>query len=280
MSIFQSIRKRINKILAPFGVEVIRSKNKVLELNLYTEVSRPEVPCYLNVGAGDFYHPYWHNLDMPNDYYADWQRGKLHILHDLTSLHALPLRNDSLKIAYTSHVIEHLDNESVQHLFSEVYRCLEPGGIFRVTCPDMDLEYDAYSRGDRHFWREANAYGIFNKSLEQGFLDHFASCLTETHPGSANKLSDLEVRNVFLSSTKEDAFDIIIKKIPKDMQKIYPGDHVNWFNLEKITRLLQNSQFKSVCDSRFGQSKHHILRNTRLFDSTCPGLSLYVECQK
>ena len=279
-SLLRSAKKGINKVLSPFGVEVIRSKNNVLDLHLYPEVMRPEVPHYINIGAGDFYHPYWHNIDTPNDYYADWQKGKLQILHDLASTTPLPFEDDTIEIAYTSHVIEHISNDDVQHLFREVFRCLKPGGFFRITCPDIDLEYDAYCRNDKNFWTAPNAYGIFNNSIEQSFLDHFASCLTTTHPINNKKLTDSDVRDIFSKLPKQEALDFIVSLIPSAMLKGHPGDHINWFNSEKIAGLLRNANFSNIYESRFGQSKHQVLRNTRLFDCTCPGLSLYVECQK
>jgi len=104
------------------------------------------------LAAGAFYHPYWHNLDTPNDFYASSQRGHLHIEHDLTSRQPLPFDTDSLKVVYISHVVEHISDEDVQYCFAEVYRCLQSGGFFRITCPDIDLEYDAYCRGDLTVW--------------------------------------------------------------------------------------------------------------------------------
>ena len=280
MRLLQTIRKTINTLLEPIGIEVIKTKSKVLNLRDYPEKERPAVPQYINIGAGDFYHPFWHNVDMPNDYYADRQRGRIQIQYDLTSFKPIPFSNNSVRVAYTSHVIEHLRDEHVQHLFREVFRALKPGGYFRITCPDIDLELDAYRRGDNSFWTEPNAYGIFNSILEQCFLDHFASALTMTHPSNTKSLTDVDVQRVFATKTKEDALNCIVDQIPIEMRKGHPGDHVNWFNCEKIIRMLKEAQFEEIYESRYGQSHCAILRNTRLFDYTCPGLSLYVECRK
>jgi len=276
---FQLGRNIINKILAPFGIEIIRFNRP--DLLLYPELKRPEIPRYINIGAGSFYHPYWHNLDTPNDYYADSQKGRLHIQYDLTSNQPLPFDDGTIKVAYTSHVIEHIHNEHVEHLFREVYRCLQPGGVFRITCPDMDLEYDAFIRGDKDFWKEPNAYGVLSDSIEQRFLDHFATALTAAHPDKSSlKLTDDNVRDIFSSMPIDAAFNFIINTLSPDLQKSYPGDHINWFNYDKISSMLKSANFEHVYESRYGQSRSPQLRNTQLFDSTCPGLSLYVECYK
>ena len=146
-------RKFANKILAPLGIEVVRVKNETQDISLYEESARSETPLYINIGAGNFYHPYWHNVDTPNEYYANSQVGRLHVQYDLTSHQPLPFADNSIKVAYTSHVIEHISNVDVEYLFREIYRCMQPGGYFRITCPDIDLEYDAFCRNDEAFWK-------------------------------------------------------------------------------------------------------------------------------
>ncbi|QDH64225.1 MULTISPECIES: class I SAM-dependent methyltransferase [Pseudomonas fluorescens group] len=279
MSLLKTGKHLINKFIHPLGLE-INKIDKGTSTALYEDRKRPETPKYLNIGAGSFFHPYWHNLDNPNEYYKDDQKGNLNIQYDLTSHESMPLGDNTLEVAYTSHVIEHLSDDDVEFLFSEVYRCLKPGGVFRVTCPDMGLEYDAYIRGDVSFWKWPNAYGTYNTSIEQKFLDHFATALTDTHPASKIKLSDREIREIFLNLPKAEAFDSIIGQIPKDIQKDHYGDHINWFDSEKVTRMLKASNFSEVYESKYLQSRCPILRNKALFDSTCPELSMYIECRK
>ncbi len=272
--------KAINKILKPAKLH-LRSTNDYGSLDIYPEKSRPEVPKYINIGAGGFFHPYWHNVDTPNDYYRKSQRGNLHISYNLTSHAPLPFETNSLDVAYTSHVVEHISDSDVLYLFKEVYRCLQPGGIFRITCPDIDLEYEAYQRGDASFWRWKNAYGVFNTSTEQNFLDHFATILTKTHPDkTVRKYSDEEIRDVFDKYKKEDALNYFIGQIPLIKDKTYPGDHVNWFNMSKLNSMLKATNFNTIIDSRYGQSVCPMLRNTLIFDNTVPELSLYIECLK
>jgi len=277
----QIVKRIANSILAPLGVEFVRIADKISDLNLYPEIDRPEIPTYLNIGAGNFYHPYWHNLDTPNDYYAESQKGRLHINYDLMSHQPLPFGDNTVKVAYTSHVVEHLRNEDVIHLFSEVYRCLQPGGCFRITCPDIDLEYDAYIRGDDSFWKWPNAYGTYNKSIEQKFLDHFATVLTTSHPDKkAKKITDQDMRLILSRLPKEEALNYIVDQIPIELLAIYPGDHINWFNYSKIVDMLRFANFENIYKSSYRQSKCQVLRNDYLFDTTCPELSLYVECSK
>jgi predicted SAM-dependent methyltransferase len=249
------------------------------DLRHYGEKQKPDCPRYLNIGAGGFFHPCWHNLDKPSDWYGQSLADNVHLSHDLMSHETFPLKSETLKVAYTSHVIEHLRDNDVQHMFCEVFRCLQSDGFFRITCPDMDLEYEAYRRGDLAFWYWPSPYGAM--SIEQRFLEHFASSLTSHHPSELQeKYEDGHIREVFSQLPKEDAFNFFTERVMLDVQKKYPGDHMNWFNSEKITRMLRKAGFENTWDSRYGQSECPLLRETKLFDNTHPEFSLYIECQK
>ena len=249
------------------------------DLQLYADKKRPNTPRYLNIGAGGFYHPYWHNLDQPSAWYALAQGEHVHITHDLTSQVAFPLESETLKVAYTSHVVEHLRDEDAQHMFTESFRCLQINGFFRIICPDIDVEYEAYLRRDLAFWYWPSPYGAI--SIEQRFLEHFASALSINHPNELQeKYQDNQIREVFRRLTKEEALDFFTKQVLVTVQKKYPGNHMNWFNSRKLHRMLYRAGFKNIWDSRYGQSKCSLLRNTKLFDNTHPEFSLYIECQK
>lgn len=272
--------KILNKLLHYLGIRITRVQSYG-RLDIYPEKERPEQPLYINIGAGAFYHPYWHNLDTPNEFYAKSQKDHIHIQYDLTSRKQLPFLDNSLKAVYISHVIEHLSDDHVQYCFTEVHRCLQQGGFFRITCPDIDFEYDAYCRGDLSVWMWPTPWGARSFSIEQRFLEHFATILTFNYPDSASrKYSDEEIRDVFSRLPKEEALDYFITQIPMQLKPFYPENHINWFNVIKLMTMLRKAGFESIYDSRYGQSKTPIMRNTRLFDSTVPEISLYVECQK
>jgi predicted SAM-dependent methyltransferase len=281
INIIRFLAKTVNEAISLIGIQIVRTQPKYGKLDIYAEKERPKTPRYINIGAGSFYHPYWHNVDTPNDFYKSIQREHIHIIHDLNSKQPLPFNNDTIKIAYISHVIEHLSNECVQFYFMEVNRCLQPGGFFRITCPDIDLEYDAYIRKDLSFYMWPTPWGSRCFSLEQRFLEHFATVLTFNHPETAcHKYTDEEIRSVFCKLPKEEALKFFVDQIPLGPKHSSPENHINWFNVNKVRGMLKNAGFDSVYESRYGQSKCQIMRNTQLFDSTAPDLSLYVECQK
>ncbi len=78
----------------------------------------------------------------------------------------------------------------------------------------------------------------------------------------------------------EQALNYCTSKCPIDIQKKYPGHHCNWWNKDKMFRMLKKAGFKNIFLSGYGQSFSPVLRNTQLFDKTHPKISLYVEAIK
>ncbi len=272
----------MNDVLSSFvGVKLVRGRPSLRSLSLYQDTVRPSEPKYVNVGAGTFRHPYWHNLDYPNKFYSAAQRRNIHITHDLSRLTPIPIRTSSLRVIYCSHVVEHLTDRCVEYFLGEAFRCLERGGILRISCPDIDLEYQAFTRGDIEFWPFPSPWGTGALSIEQRFLEHFATVLTERHPDSScRKFRDADVREVFKRLSMQDALKFLVDSIPPASLAKYPENHVNWFNEEKLTCMLRKAGFKLVRPSKYGQSHCPLLRDVLLFDSTCPEVSLYVECER
>ncbi len=56
----------------------------------------------------------------------------------------LPFRDDTFDAAFALHIIEHLTPEEANSFVAEVFRVLQPGGIFRVSTPDLESIVNAY----------------------------------------------------------------------------------------------------------------------------------------
>ena len=119
-------------------------------------------------------------------------------------------------------------------------------------------------------------------SLEQKFLYEVASQLSSITEdfSSIKKISDDELNDKFKEMSMEDALDFIISKTDLKVQIENPGFHINWFTEEKIRKMLKIAGFTGLFRSGWGQSTNPILRNTDLFDTTHPEMSLYFEAIK
>ncbi len=280
-----NMKKKLNFVLDRLFKQRLVSTRPLWRLDLYPENDRPRKPRYLNVGAGMWYHPLWHNLDNPVEGYGKShgfeEYSSLLIRHDLMSGDPLPVEDGSLRAIYSSHTIEHLAGKAVEELFMEAHRTLEPGGVIRIVCPDMNLFVDAYSRGDESFLAFCNNCKPGRHGIEQLFLNMFASALSEMTPDcGVRKMSGAEFRRRFSDGHGLDFLDRILAEIPTDIAATNPQHHSSWYNEDKLMRMLKDANFSKVYPSRYGQSKFEPMRDTAFFDHVHPFESLYVEAMK
>ncbi len=264
-----------------------------LHRDLYSKEVLARKPFY-NVGAGDFQHPYWTNVDKPSDWYADHQDKQEFIAYDLMADDPLPIENDSAEIIYTSHTLEHITNEAAGWFFTESFRALRPGGILRVTVPDADLFYRAFRRGDRRFDNMVRIYNTAKKarsicidrppselSNQQLFLWRMATSTSVHHiDGSPERITDEQLDHALATMGFPAALDFCTSKCDLEVQQRNPGNHINWWTFDKFKDMLEAVGFSEVVRSGFGQSASPLLRDTRMFDNTHPEFSLYVEVIK
>lgn len=79
----------------------------------------------LQIGSGELGHQGWLNSDLI--------AGDIHI--DLGR--RLPLPDRAFAFVFGEHVIEHLSESAGVTLLSELHRILRPGGVVRLTTPDL-----------------------------------------------------------------------------------------------------------------------------------------------
>lgn len=221
---------------------------------------------FYNVGAGAFSHPCWTNLDCASTWYETVQRD--FIEYNLMGVRPIPIPDGTAEIIYSSHVIEHIEEDAVARFFRECHRALRPGGILRITCgPDADLDLAALRRGDEDwFYWDRSA-----RPIEHKWLYHLATSLAPHDGTHCHKFSVAEVREAL---AQPDALDRLTGLVHYQYKR--PGNHVSWWNADKLLCFMREAGFDAY-RSGHGQSVCPVLRNTRFFDNTHPQISLYVE---
>ncbi|MDX0698187.1 methyltransferase domain-containing protein [Sinorhizobium medicae] len=276
-----------------FENEVKSLKHRIWQLKGLNHAAYREDRAYrgferktlINIGAGGFYHKRWTNLDVSSEHYDSMRRGT-HVEYNIMTDERIPFPDGSVAIAYTSHTIEHIKDEYIQRMFCEVYRCLEAGGIFRITCPDADLYYMAMTMNmfDRFFHRRRAWFekaGVADSDVS-GF-DYmkmaFATALSST-PLLRHEKPELweRIQEKFRTAPKDEFLEFLSSQVEFSIPRI--ACHINWWTAEKVTRFLRNAGFKTVRTSTYGGSLAAPMCDINLFDNTVPDESLYVEAYK
>ena len=120
----------------------------------------------VHIGPGqNKYLSGWINVD------ANMFTGKCDVWADLRN--PLPFRNDSCDAFYSHHVVEHLP--SLESHFRDVFRCLRPGGVYRVGGPNGDTAMQKYVAGDSKWFSDFPD----KRSSIGGRLENFIFCRGE-----------------------------------------------------------------------------------------------------
>jgi predicted SAM-dependent methyltransferase len=270
------------RLLNPIGVDLVRYDPQSQRPPTARSGAKPSLPKRIVIGGGDCnYGPEWHNIEYVTQGYADKYRTlsrNIDIPHDLTSRRPFPIDDESILAAYSSHVIEHLKDEHVRFVLGDTYRVMQPGGYLRISCPNIDLYVRAFLEKDLEFfhYREHPHYeslGI-RDSVVGLFLDVFATSLGERQRHYPYD----EVRAAIEQMGAESAIEHYCQQVQYDYSKSHY--HVNWFNPNKLLRMLREAGFREVYESALGQSRCPEMRDLTMFDMGDPKISMFIEGRK
>ena len=181
-------------------------------------------PPRVNIGGGNFLRHNWVNIDYPSKWYP-YKEGVIDCKFDLTSGDPFPFEDNSIELFYSSHCMEHICSENFEHIFSEIYRSLKPGGGIRITVPCYDMLYDKY---EEHRKEDQNG----SREFLDTFLNGFASYFMDRVPVD-------EFQKNFETMSRSELADHYCSQIPRDLHKDTAGHHINWWNFEKMKKLLE-----------------------------------------
>lgn len=219
----------------------------------------------VNIGAGTWYVRNWKVLEYNGGYYR-FTKSFVDFHHDLTSNRPFPFADGSVHLFYSEHVFEHLREEWCEHIFREVHRSLENGGGFRIVVPDADLIYDRLVSQDATFFKS--------------WMDRDSASIAESfrHLVGRSKapLDEADFSHRLSAMPKEELLDWCKEGLEYDLERT--GEHINWFNFDKLKRMLEAAGFTCVRRCEAQQSQFPEARGPR-FD-TRAWYSVHVECVK
>jgi hypothetical protein len=214
----------------------------------------------LNIGPGKWSKDGWKTLDC----YID----SADIKHDLRRFKTLPVKDNSIEKVFSSHCIEHIETCHLEYLMKELYRCMKPGSLMRLACPDADQAFDAYRNNDINWFKGIYTKGEIGAKLVNTFVSYSA---TEGGP----PVEENVVKEKFESLSKDEFIEWAISLC--DRTKTYIA-HINGIYYEKLERILKEAGFENIERSSYKNSKDEELKGEG-FDLHRE-VSLFVECNK
>jgi len=138
-----------------------------LNAQVYRWLRSPRTgPVRIHLGPGrDKYLPGWINVD------ANIFTGRCDVWADLRN--SLPFPDGIATAVYSHHVVEHLP--SLPRHLAEVYRCLRPGGVYRLGGPNGDSAIRKFIDHDSAWFSDFPD----SRSSIGGRLENFIFCRGE-----------------------------------------------------------------------------------------------------
>lgn len=136
----QAIRSMIGGLTPPvFPSLAAKFRKRLKELEAKRRLAgqtKLHLACGRNVLEG------WANIDLTGDaQVTGW---------DLTE--RLPVESETVDFIFCEHFIEHITLEQANALLSDCYRILRPGGVFRLSTPNLRKLVDEYLAGRLTEW--------------------------------------------------------------------------------------------------------------------------------
>jgi SAM-dependent methyltransferase len=110
---------------------------------VYGKKARKPRSKYLQVGSGPNIRDDFENLDFYTFFH---HAAKPVSRHDLR--YPLPYADETFEGVFSEHCIEHLYPNHAIQLFRELWRVLKPGGVLRLTTPDLEKYINFYNGKD------------------------------------------------------------------------------------------------------------------------------------
>ena len=233
---------------------------------------------FYNVGPGVFRHRYWTNVEKTT---ATYDLDNIDIEYDILQRRPLPLPDGQAEAFYCSHVINLLPEDDIRFFLGDAFRCLKPGGFFRIACIDAERMFDAFIDGDESFF---NWYAVGEgPSLAQKFIGHVAGHRAQVSTSTrTTKPTDAEIDALCHSGRPlPDILDDLCCETNAELIDRCPNINVTWWTEDKLARALRDAGFRRVERSGMLQSRCPVMRDFNYFDrNSVAKASLYMETQK
>jgi predicted SAM-dependent methyltransferase len=90
----------------------------------------------------------YHLGQMTAERYEQHRLGLFDAIRYVNLTKRFPFRDNEFDNAFSAHVLEHLPRDEGRQCVREVHRILKPGGVLRISVPDLELGIATYDSHD------------------------------------------------------------------------------------------------------------------------------------
>lgn len=140
----------------------------------------------LHLGSGDHVLPCWANIDalaLPG--VTPWDLRK-----------PLPVADDSIDLIYSEHFIEHVTRAQGVRLLADCHRALRPGGVIRLSTPDLAKLIEEYQAGRLDEWADVDWHPASPAQLVNEAVREWGHLFIFDYPELSGLLRELGYRDV------------------------------------------------------------------------------------
>ena len=245
----------------------------------------------INIGGGAWVRLGWYNVDTRHSL-----DGAARARLDASSRFAFD--DATIELVFSSHFFEHVDDATALNLFSESFRVLRQGGVFRIAVPDFEVAVARFAAGDDAFF-DGGDVGFaprYENWTAHGVAPTLENKLSFVFCGYGNKddhgrwppwkydasyycgpvqADPAEIRRLADARDVGALSEYLVRLAPKDA---FDYGHINWWTEKKFRELLTRAGFSQVRRSSYRESAIRELRGPA-FDNR-PAATLYVEAVK
>lgn len=214
----------------------------------------------INLGGGPgFSYPGWLNMEAV----ASELNPHPTVLDGHT---VFPFPDASIKLVYTSHALEHLDDAAVNRAFAETRRCLERDGDFVIKIPDFEAALAAWRNNDAMFFSTENwnvdavtwswpsrglrdtltnrASLLFCGFWNDEFGSPFAGIINRTPTAYFGPVvcAENEVEQLFSLNSPKEITRILVSRV-KEAETGFTFTHQNAWGVQEMADLLNENGF-------------------------------------